>query len=95
MLHLRPELVRHEALADFASTGRTLAARGGLLGVEKPIGIGWMMQDLNRHGACGNAAAADAQKGRVLLDHLADCLVRLLADVEAMPALPDDPPPGA
>lgn len=85
LLHLRPELVRREALADFPSFGRTLAARGGLLGVEKPVGIGWMTQDLNPHGACGNAAAASAGKGAALLDHLATHLVRLLAEAEALP----------
>ncbi len=86
LLHLRPDLVRQEALADFPSFGGTLAARGGLLGVEKPVGIGWMTQDLNPQGACGNAAAASAEKGRALLDHLAMQLVKLLAEVEALPA---------
>lgn len=86
LLHLRPDLVRREALADFPSLGSTLAARGGLLGVEKPVGIGWMTQDLNPQGACGNAAAASAEKGRALLDHLATQLVQLLGEVEAMPA---------
>jgi creatinine amidohydrolase len=90
LLHLRPDLVRQEALADFPSFGRTLAAQGGLLGVERPVGIGWMTQDLNPHGACGNAAAASAEKGRALLDHLAAQLVRLLAEVEAM----EPPAPG-
>lgn len=85
LLHLRPELVRREALADYPSLGARLAARGGLLGVEKPVGIGWMTQDLNPHGACGNAAAACAEQGRQLLDHLAGSLARLLAEVEAMP----------
>jgi len=85
LLHLRPDLVRREALADFASYGATLAARGGLLGAEKPVGIGWMTQDLNPQGACGNARAAHADKGRALLDHLAGRLVQLLAEVEAEP----------
>ena len=84
LLHLRPDLVRREALADFPSFGNTLAAKGGLLGVEKPVGIGWMTQDLNPQGACGNAAAASAEKGEALLDHLATQLVKLLAEVEAM-----------
>jgi creatinine amidohydrolase len=84
LLHLRPDLVRRDALTDFATPGRAMAARGGWLGVEKPIGIGWMSQDLNPHGACGNAAVADADKGRRLFDHLADGLVQLLAEVEAM-----------
>ncbi|MDP1690526.1 MAG: creatininase family protein [Burkholderiaceae bacterium] len=85
ILHLRPELVRREALADFPSFGARLAARGGLLGAERPVGIAWMAQDLNPRGACGNAAAASAEKGRALLDHLAARLVWLLAEVEALP----------
>jgi creatinine amidohydrolase len=85
MLHLRPELVRQHALADFPSTGRQLAAQGGLLGLEKPVGLGWMMQDVNAGGACGNAAAATADKGRRLLDHCADRLVALLAQVALQP----------
>jgi creatinine amidohydrolase len=85
LLHLRPDLVRREAVADFPSLGARLAARGGLLGIEKPVGIGWLSQDLNAAGVCGNAAAATAEHGRLLLDHLAGCLVQLLAEVEAMP----------
>jgi creatinine amidohydrolase len=85
MLHLRPDLVRPERIADFASLGRTLAARGGVLGVEKPIGIGWMAQDLNPAGVCGDATAASADKGRALLAHAAERLVTLLADVAEMP----------
>ena len=86
VMHLRPELVRTDALADFRSRVTTIAARGGLLGAEKPVGIGWMTQDLNVQGACGNAAAASAAKGAALLDHLATRLAQLLAEVEAMPA---------
>jgi creatinine amidohydrolase len=89
MLHLRPDLVRREALADFASLGRTLAARGGLLGAEKPVGIGWMTQDLHPAGACGNAAAADAGKGRQLLEHMAARLVTLLGEVADFDWTPD------
>jgi creatinine amidohydrolase len=40
MLHQRPDLVRHDALADFPSTGRILAARGGVLGLEEAAGLG-------------------------------------------------------
>lgn len=85
ILHLRPELVRRDALADFSSFGATLAARGGLLGAEKPVGIGWMTQDLHPQGACGDAAAGTAEKGRALLDHLAARLVQLLAETAALP----------
>jgi creatinine amidohydrolase len=85
MLHLRPDLVRHDALADFPSTGRTLAAQGGVLGLEEAAGLGWMMQDVNPDGACGNAAAATAAKGERLLEHWANRLVALLGEVARHP----------
>ncbi len=99
ILHLRPDLVRRHALTDFPSLGATLARRGGWLGAEKPVGLGWMTQDLNPHGACGNAAAANAEHGALLLDHLAQRLVDLLAEVQAMPvradaAMDSGPAPG-
>lgn len=85
ILHLRPSLVRLEAVADFPSRGASMAAAGGLLGAEKPVGIGWMTQDLNPRGACGDARLATAAKGRELLDHAAGQLVRLLDEVAAAP----------
>ena len=85
MLHLRPDLVRQDALADFPSAGRALAARGGVLRLEEAVGLGWMMQDVNPDGACGNAGAATAAKGKRLLDYLADQLVALLGEVAQHP----------
>ena len=41
LLHLRPDLVRTAALADFKGLPHELAARHKLLGAEKPVGIGW------------------------------------------------------
>jgi creatinine amidohydrolase len=90
MLHLRPDLVRQDALADFPSTGPAWAAQGRVLGWEAAAGLGWMMQDVNPDGACGNAAAATAAQGEVLLDHWADRLVTLLGEVAQHP-LPDQP----
>jgi len=91
VMHLRPDLVRTAKLSDFPSLGAALARRGGLLGAEKPVGIGWMTQDLNPHGACGNAADASAEKGARLLDHMAGRLAQLLAEVEAMPLPASEP----
>ena len=85
MLHLRPDLVRREATEEFAGLPRTLAARNEQLGVEKPVGFGWMSQDLHPSGACGNAAGADAGRGKAYLEHTANALVRLLAEVTATP----------
>lgn len=77
MLHLHPELVRMDLARDFVSRGRDLAREGGPLGVERPVGLGWLAEDLNDEGVCGNAAAASADKGARLLDHLADALARV------------------
>lgn len=93
MLHLRPDLVRREALLNFVSAGVAMAARGGLLGIEKPIGIGWMTQDLHPSGACGDTTQASADKGATLLQHAASRLVQLLDEVARQP-LPADLLPG-
>ena len=85
MLHLRPDLVRHQALADFPSPARQSADPNAILGFEGTAGLGWMMQDVNPEGACGNAASATAAKGERLLDHLADRLVALLGEVARHP----------
>lgn len=85
MLHLRPELVRidkavkapYGAIAIEAAT-RQLSANpgGGRLG-----GLGWKSQDISIHGIDGDAGAASAEKGRLLLDHLAARLADLLRDL--------------
>lgn len=85
MLHLRPDLVRVSALKAFPSIGQRLAEQGNVLGVEKPVGFGWMTQDLNPDGACGDAAQASAEKGAAVLDHQATRLARLLQDAVAFP----------
>jgi creatinine amidohydrolase len=43
------------------------------------------MQDCNRHGAAGNAAAATALKGRALLDASGRALAQLLAEIDQLP----------
>ena len=85
MLHLKPNLVRRSALADFRGLPQELAVRHQVLGVEKPVGIGWRAEDLHPSGACGNAARADAAKGATLLAYLADRLATLVAELAATP----------
>jgi creatinine amidohydrolase len=85
MLQLRPDLVRREQLADFRALTHEMAARKGLLGPEKPIGFGWMSQDLHEHGVSGNAARADAERGKILLSYLTDKLAALLAECQSLP----------
>jgi creatinine amidohydrolase len=85
LLHLRPDLVRTAALADFKGLPHELAARHKLLGAEKPVGIGWRAEDLNPAGACGNAARADGRRGQQHLSYLADRLAALVGEVAATP----------
>jgi creatinine amidohydrolase len=85
MLHLRPDLVRTSALADFTGLPHELAAKNRLLGAEKPVGIGWRAEDLNPAGACGNAARADGRRGAQHLAYLAERLAALIGEVAATP----------
>jgi creatinine amidohydrolase len=85
LLHLRPDLVRTAAIADFKGLPQELAARNRVLGAEKPVGIGWRSEDLHPSGACGNATRADASKGAKHLAHLAAKLALLVAELAATP----------
>lgn len=85
MLHLRPDLVRKDALEDFAGLPGEMAKLNQWFGPEKPIGCGWMSQDLHPSGACGNAAGADAARGAAYLQFIAKSVVQLLVEVAATP----------
>jgi creatinine amidohydrolase len=85
MLHLRPDLVRQTEAKNFEGLPHALAAKNTLLGAEKPIGIGWLSQDLNPLGVVGRAGHADARRGGEHLKYLAERLATLLAEVAATP----------
>ena len=78
---MRPDLVRANALNDFPGLPSALASRNEFLGVESPVGFGWMSQDLNPAGVCGNASNADPERGATYLQYVANCLARLLIEV--------------
>ena len=88
MLALRPELVRMEAARDFANRGATMEAEHRILHPEGDAGLAWQAQDLNDAGATGNAAAADAERGRQALDHVARRVMDVLLDLAEMPLAP-------
>ncbi|HSG64137.1 MAG TPA: creatininase family protein, partial [Gammaproteobacteria bacterium] len=81
LLHLRPDLVRKDAIRDFAGLARKLGKDNTWLGAEKPIGFGWMSQDLHAEGVSGNAANADAERGAAYLEHIVASLSGLLDEV--------------
>jgi creatinine amidohydrolase len=47
--------------------------------------MGWQAQDLHPSGACGDATDADAERGRVLVEHAAKALAELLEEVDRFP----------
>lgn len=85
MLHLHPDLVDRAQAKNFVPLSMQLEEAGAMLTPEGAVGFGWQMQDLNPAGAAGNAAAADAQKGRELVERAAGALVRLLGEVARFP----------
>jgi creatinine amidohydrolase len=52
------------------------------LSAFRPVGFGWMTQDLHPTGAVGDATLATAQKGEEALAHGARAFVELLQDVD-------------
>jgi creatinine amidohydrolase len=85
MLALKPQQVEMGQARDFRSTSQDRAARHPILGNGRSAKLGWQMQDYNAQGAAGNAAAADADKGRRVLDAAARQLALLLQELSALP----------
>jgi creatinine amidohydrolase len=85
MLALRPQSVRMAAAQDFPSTSRERAAQYPILGNGRSAKLAWHMQDYNRDGAAGNAAAATAEKGQRVLRAAAQQLAALLQELSQLP----------
>lgn len=85
MLYLRPDLVDMTQASNFVSWGQTMQSEFDILEPEGKIGFGWQVEDLNPDGACGNAAAADAERGRLLAEHAVKRFLMLAAEVARYP----------
>jgi len=85
MLALRPDLVDMSRAENFEPLSVTIEREYRYLQPEGLIGFGWQTQDLHPSGACGNAAAATAEKGRLLVDHAAAGLAGLLEEIHRYP----------
>lgn len=88
MLHLAPGQVRMAQARDFPSTSEERARRFAILGNGRSAKMGWQMQDYNPDGAAGNAQAATADKGRLLVESAAEQLALLLQEMAALPLPP-------
>jgi len=81
MLHFRPDLVRREKAQNFVSSAQAMEKEFSYL---RPTGLqayGWIAQDLNPHGAVGDASLATAEKGKATAAHQVEGFIALLKDV--------------
>jgi creatinine amidohydrolase len=85
MLHLHGDLIATEHAANFAPLSIAIEQAGGMLTPEGRVGFGWQTQDLEPSGACGDAASADAVRGRIVVERAAEALVRLCKEVQTYP----------
>lgn len=86
MLHLRPDLVRESARADFEPATVALEREYRFLRAEgAAVGFGWMTQDLRLEGACGNALDADAARGGTIVRSKAQGVAALMEEVARFP----------
>jgi creatinine amidohydrolase len=85
MMHLRPDLVRREAVAHFASLGAELATSMRRLGPEGQAPFSWLASDLNPEGVVGDATLATAAMGERLVEHYGRALAEVILDAGEFP----------
>jgi creatinine amidohydrolase len=85
MLHLRPDLVRADAIADFPSLGARLEQTLRHLGPEGEASFSWLADDLNPQGVVGDATLATAATGERLVEHYGRILAEVIMDAREFP----------
>ncbi len=85
MLAIDPANVAMDKAEDFRPLSREWEADYRYIALGGGAKPGWQAQDMHPKGACGNAAAATAEKGEATLGFATDRLVELLAEVERAP----------
>jgi len=85
MMHLRPDLLRGEAVSDFASLGSELEETLRRLGPEGEASFAWLAEDLNPKGVVGDAGLATPEMGARLVAHYGRVLAEVLEDAARFP----------
>ncbi len=82
MLALYPDLVDMDLAQDFSSRQTALRQGARHLGYHMAeANLGWLAQDLNDHGAVGNARAATAEAGARMIEDQIAGFVALMHDM--------------
>lgn len=98
MLHLRPDLVRMEALEEDRASAPPpgalpaghLRVAGGKLAPEGPAPLAWLAGDLHPSGVAGDPRLASAELGRHLVTGYGRWLAALLDEVMGLSPAPGD-----
>jgi creatinine amidohydrolase len=85
MLHLRPDLVRRDAVAQFTSIGAELERDMRHVGPEGAAPFAWLAGDLNPLGVVGDATLATPEMGAKLVGHYARVLAEIIQDARDFP----------
>jgi creatinine amidohydrolase len=85
ILHLAPDLVRMDKAKDFRPVMAEIEADHQRLTYVGAVGIGWQAQDIHPAGVAGNAAAATAEIGKAVFDHVVAGYAQLFAEVSGYP----------
>lgn len=81
MLSINPDLVNMKHAENFTSKQTDYAQNFKFLRAYGPHAFGWKMNDLNDNGVVGNASAATAEKGKLIIDHAVAGLKDLVVDM--------------
>ncbi len=97
MLAGRGDTVRMESAENAVPATVSMTQEFKWLSAFRPVGFGWMTQDLHPSGALGDATLATSAKGEAALRHGAQGFVELIADVDRfdLACLADGPLDGA
>lgn len=82
MLAAYPAQVRADRIKNFEPRSIAMEHDYRWLSAQRPAPFAWQAQDMHPSGAIGDASAANADKGRQLLDHGARAFCELLADID-------------
>lgn len=85
MLHLRPDLVSRDAVADFPSLGAELEESLRRIAPEGDASFAWLAGDLNPYGVVGDATLATADMGERLVRHYGGVLAEVIRDAADFP----------
>ena len=78
----RPDTVRMDKADNFEPASVAMEREFRWLNTYRPVGFGWMTQDLHPSGGVGNASLATGDKGAASLDHGARGFVELLREID-------------